>query len=290
MDNTTVREFHRPADEAAALDLLSRKSPATAPVWIGPRVPDILHEGIEAAVDLSRLGLSYIRQDSDRIRIGALTPLQALADSELLRGLAGGIVAEAARLSAGSALRQAATIGGALSLRGPDRLGGRGDPPELALVLLALDASLIYIDADGNRTTIAVETTHGAPMIGGGLLVEVMFARVTEGEMGAIMRIARTPRDQAIVAAVAIANSLGGVISRLRLAVSGAGEWPVRLPAVEQALAGQAPTPDRLDAVEAQVGALVDPRTDYLGSAGYRREMAGLLIRRAIEVAVMRGA
>jgi carbon-monoxide dehydrogenase medium subunit len=289
MAKSNVSEFHRPADETAALSLLSRKSPAAAPAWIGPRVPDKLHDGVEAAIDLARLGLSYVREEAGQIRVGAMTPLQELADSDVLRSFAGGIVAEAARLSAGSALRQAATVGSALSHGSADGQAGRGGPPELALVLLALDAALVTAQAGGSRVTTPFDAgTDSSPK--GSFLAEVNFARADEGEMGALMRIARTPRDQAIMAAVAVVDARDGLVTRLRLAVSGASERPMRLPAVEQAMAGQALTPDRLSGIEAQVAALVDPHADYLGSIAYRREMAGLLSRRAIEGAIRRAA
>src|SRR5216684_4441866 len=110
-----VREFHRPADEGAAIELLRRTEPRTAPLVLGPRVPDELYEGVEAAVDLALLGLNYVTEESDHsIRVGALTPFQDLAESALLKGLAGGVLAEAAHLAGGNALRQVASVGGAL--------------------------------------------------------------------------------------------------------------------------------------------------------------------------------
>jgi carbon-monoxide dehydrogenase medium subunit len=124
------------------------------------------------------------------------------------------------------------------------------------------------------------------PFQKGVFLAEVSFARADSGQMASLMRIARTPRDQAIVAAVALVDAHDGVISRVRLAISGAGERPMRLIPVEQALTGQAPTPERLGGIEAMVADLADPRADYLGSVDYRREMAGLLARRAIETAI----
>jgi CO/xanthine dehydrogenase FAD-binding subunit len=53
-------------------------------------------------------------------------------------------------------------------------------------------------------------------------------------------------------------------------------------------MAGQTLSPERLASIEPHVAAMVDPRANCLGTIGYRREMAGLLARRAIEAA-MRG-
>jgi carbon-monoxide dehydrogenase medium subunit len=286
MPDAALREFHRPADEAAALELLNRRTSATAPAWIGPRVPDKLYGELEAVVDLSRLDLAYIRKDGDLIRIGALTPLQALADSPLLRDFAGGIVAEAASLSCGSALRQAATIGGALSLHLADPGDGQAGPPELRLALLALDAGLVFAGGDENRMLGSI--SDGLTRPGGGFVSEVVLVTMDKAEVGALMRLARSPRDQAIVAAAAVVNLRGGALNPVRLAVSGAGDRPMRLVGIEQALAGQALTPERLGEVEVRVAALVNPSADYLGGSQYRREMAGLLARRALEAAAAR--
>jgi carbon-monoxide dehydrogenase medium subunit len=253
-------------------------------------VPEELYAGVEAAVDLSRLGLNYVRQEGDLIRMGALTPLQAMADSDLLNRVAGGIVAEAARFSAGSALRQAATLGGALNLRAREDPAQRADPPELALVFLVLDASLVYVGADGTRSRVSFDSAEGALGAGWHFLAEVNFANPDAQATCALVRIARTPRDQAILAAAASVERRGDAPGRLRLAVSGASDRTMRLPAVEDALAGQALTPEVLAGIDANTAASVDPRSDHLGGADYRREMAGVLARRAIEAALAQAA
>ena len=276
-----IREYNRPADLAGALESLRYAQPLV----LGPRIATDLYAGVESVVDLSRLGLSYIKDDADLIRIGALTPLQALADSGLLQSLAGGILAQAALFSAGSALRQAATIGGAI-LDQHSSAESWG-PADTVLVLLAFDAQMTIIDGADARPSISVESylNTAAPEERPELLLEISFARPGQAAGAALVRLARTPRDQAIVAAVALYD--GG---QLRLALSGASPRPMRLRSVEQSLRGQAFTPARIDKIEADVAVEVEPLTDFRASAAYRRAMAAILARRAVEQAVAQSA
>ncbi len=235
-----LREYHRPTDLASALELLRR--PNTAPLLLGPRVPDHLYEEVEAVVDLSRLDLDYIREDEDgTLHIGALTPLSVLADSDLIRSRANGLLAEAARVVAASGLRDVATVGGALL--------SQAGPPE---VLLALDALQALIVNDGPPPRP--------------IFVEVKLPPLLARMGGALERIARAPRDEAIVAVAAVVN---GLTQRTRLCV---GPFPIygvsaNAEDVLQALAGW------------------QPGSDFRASAEYRQAMAGVLARRALETA-----
>ena len=126
-----IREYQRPKDLPAAQAAL--RQPGTAPLMFGPRLPDEPFAGLEAVVDVSRLDLNYIRVSESAIRIGAATPLQALAESPEIQAEAHGPLAKAARLVAPLTLHNLATIGGALQ--------AKDGPPEVKLALLVMDAA-----------------------------------------------------------------------------------------------------------------------------------------------------
>ncbi len=253
------KHFHRPAnpDEAAAL----LQQPGTVSLELGPRVPLDSYANAEAVVDLGRLDLDYIRVDDDSIRIGPLTPLQTLVESEVIRTHARGLLAEAARLVAHLGLRHVATLGAAW--RAAD------GPPEVRLALLVLDAVPAAEPSPSDRK-----------------LPPALILPRRPGLRAALVRIARTPRDEAIVAAAASLTVRDGVCREVRLALAGACPQPRRFAEVEAVLEGQAPTAAVLQrAAEAAVAA-ADPIADYRGSAEYRRAMAGVLARRVVEQAV----
>jgi CO/xanthine dehydrogenase FAD-binding subunit len=108
----------------------------------------------------------------------------------------------------------------------------------------------------------------------------VEFTRPAAGTRASLHRLARTPREQAIVAAAA---AVAG--SEVRLAVAPGGIAPLRLEAIEASLAGAVLTDDLLQRVERETADAVAPPSDFRGSAEYRRSMAGLLVRRALAAA-----
>jgi CO/xanthine dehydrogenase FAD-binding subunit len=99
-------------------------------------------------------------------------------------------------------------------------------------------------------------------------------------------RVARAPAEEPIVAAVAMVATGGDQVSDARVALTGAWPEPVRLAEAAGMLAGGPLSAERIEAVAAAVEAEVDPRGDFMGSAAYRRAMAGVLTRRALEACV----
>lgn len=172
-----IVDIHRPTDLAAAVELLSRTDEHIVPLAVSPRMPVEPYAGADAVVDLSRLKLSYITEDESGIHIGAMTTLQDIAESEMLKRIANGIVCEAAELAAHLGLRNIATLSGALA--------STEGPQELRLTLEALGAKL----------PPATEPW-----------AEVRFTRPSARTGGAMERVARTPRDASIIVAVAVVS------------------------------------------------------------------------------------
>ncbi|MGH2522471.1 MAG: FAD binding domain-containing protein [Anaerolineales bacterium] len=268
-----LREYHRPTDLPAALELVRR--PGATALMPGPRIPDEPYSDVEAVVDLSQLDLSYVREEEGVIRIGALTTLQDLIGPDILRSQVQRLLVEAAELSAASGLRHVATVGGAL-------LAQEG-PAEVVLALLALEAGVV-VQGEGRPETSLVDFLAVEPRLSPNeLLLEVSFSQQPAQPIGAALeRVARTPRDEAIVAAAALIEAADGVVRRARLAV---GPRPQRIFLAEKLLEGQALTPETLQAAATAVETQVNPFSDFRASAEYRKAMAGVLARRALEEA-----
>ncbi|NMB88741.1 MAG: hypothetical protein GYA17_10295, partial [Chloroflexi bacterium] len=215
------------------------------------------------------LDLDYIEfHPGSRLAIGAQTSLQSIAQSPLLQQYANGLLAEAAYASAALGLRNAAVLGGALA--------ESDGPPELVLALLAAGAEVILRTAMEVGHTLTLDNYLATRRAGDrtGILVEVLLPA---GETyGALQRVARTPHDQAIVAAAAVADSSG----RLRLALS---SWSQERLLLEAAPPGR--TPEALAGLANQARQSCRPQGDYRGSAEYRSEMAAVLARRAAAAA-----
>lgn len=270
-----LREYHRPTNLAAALELLRR--PHTAPLMLGPRVPLNLYEGLEAVIDLSQLSLDRVTESGATVQIGPLVTLQTVADSEILSRHHLGLIAAAARQAVASGLRQATTIGGAL-------LAHNG-PSEVLLALLACRADVI-VQGDKQRQIdlddfLAAENR----LTPGELIVQVILTPGDDGGGGALERIARAPREDAILVAAASMRVEDGRCRFPGFALAGVGPRPYRVKSVERVLDHQAVTPELLSQVTQIVEADVTPVSDFRASADYRRAMVGILARRALETA-----
>ncbi len=279
-----IEKYARPKDRASAIQLLRQPDCVSIPLLVRPK-PQAWREvaaDADAIVDLSALGLEAIRASTDgSIFIGALATLEQIAASSLLQAQTKGLLCQAAKHTAPPGIRSLASLGGALQ----DRSG----PAELALALLALDArAVIWEDEIGERT-LAVEELfaqgEGALKRGEILAGARIALPWLPGWGWSLQRIARTPRDEAIVAASALVKPGADGACTVALAISGAGPYPQRCFLAEAALAGEEMTQERITRAAMLVMEACHPQGDYRGSADYRRAMAGTLARRALEAA-----
>jgi aerobic carbon-monoxide dehydrogenase medium subunit len=217
-------------------------------------------------VDIGRLDdLRYVREDGDKIAIGALCRHADLAlDPVLAQGC--GLLARTAGNVGDPQVRHRGTIGGSVA---------HADPAsDLAAILLTLDADFVARGPDGERTIAAGEFFVGpfeSALGSQELLTEI---RVPKLEGGRYLKHVRRAQDWATVA-VAAARLNGGV----HVGLAGMGATPLRARAVEEAVAGGASPVDA--ATHAAEGA--DPPSDVSGSSEYRAHLARVLTRQALE-------
>jgi CO/xanthine dehydrogenase FAD-binding subunit len=198
-------------------------------------------------VSLRRVGLSGIERDGDTLRIGAATTLAQV-------GREVGFLHDAIESIASPTIRNMATIGGNLFARQP-----HGD---LAACLLALDARVSIIDADGAREAGVLDAT--------GLVTAVSFEIPERWYYTKAMRRRQNSASIVTVASDGARIALGGVAPR-----------PVRARAAEEALAAG----DVAKAAELSVEA-ADPFDDAYASAWYRRRVLPVHVRRALTHAI----
>lgn len=269
-------EYLRPTTLEEALALLRRPDVRTVPlaggVWLVPRlrrdvdVPDPLASPVDAVVDLADLGLDGIDLQGEPgngwLALGATTTLAQIADSAICREIAGGILAQAAQREAPVNQRNVATVAG-VALGAPSQ-------SELLLALLAL-AGHAVVDAGQPRLIPLHDLVANPGLLAGGLVTTVRLPWPAATVGGGLARVARTPGDAPIVAAAAVADAAGG-----RLAVGGVAAEPLLL----RLAAG--------DDLEAALNAALEGAevlSDWQGSSEYRRAMALVLSRRALDEA-----
>jgi carbon-monoxide dehydrogenase medium subunit len=115
--------------------------------------------------------------------------------------------------------------------------------------------------------------------------IEFVLPLAPAGTGSAVERVARAPRDEAIVAAAAVVTAQHGLLRQVRVAVGGAHPQPIRLPTIEAMLDGQPYSAELLQRAEVTIVNEAQPVADFRASADYRRAMGGVLARRALTAA-----
>jgi CO/xanthine dehydrogenase FAD-binding subunit len=154
--------------------------------------------------------------------------------------------------------------------------------PHWTAALLALDA-VVTLEGDDGSQDVALESLVRRQKKGKATSVRVQRR---EDLRWGDAHVGRTPSDDPIVAAYAAVWGTNGVIDDARIVLSGASSEPVWMADVADALVGR---PLDGESVQEAVSAVMDeaePAGDYLGSEAYRRAMAGVLTRRALEACV----
>jgi len=274
-------EYVRPRTRAEAIELLARPGFHAVPLVFPPKPTAPRQMNAGTFVDLGLLGLDYIRTGQDgSVHIGALATLQDMVESPALNSDCRSLLGQAAGLAASPGIRNLSGLWGALQ--------AQSGPPEVLLALLVLEAQVVVLGMGETQRTLAFPEFCEKGMNSlhqGELVLEACLPPPGSGCGWALERVSRTPRDEAIVAAAAVLEIEGGKIRRVALALAGADPLPRRIPSVEAGLIGQPFEAAALQAAVETVQAQADPPGDFRGSPEYRRAMAGLVTRRALEKA-----
>jgi carbon-monoxide dehydrogenase medium subunit len=230
-------------------------------------------------VDVGRLGeLSYVRDAGEQIAIGALTRHQDIRDAALLQEHCP-IVSHAASMMGDPQVRHRATIGGSLAHGDP-----ASDPPA---VMLALDAELVVRGSGGDRTVPASEFFTGVfqtAMTPAEMLVEVRVPKLGPSTGWSYLKMRRRAQDWATVAVAAVVERTNGSIGKASIGLTNMGATPLRAAEAENAIAGGASIED----AAALISEGTEPPSDHAASSEFRRHLAKVLGRRALEEASAR--
>jgi carbon-monoxide dehydrogenase medium subunit len=230
-------------------------------------------------VDVGRIEeLAYVRDAGEQIAIGALTRHRDVHEASLLQEHCP-IVAFAAGLIGDPQVRHRGTIGGTLAY---------GDPAsDLPAVILALDAELVVRGSGGERTIPASEFFAGVfqtAIESTEMLVEVRVPKLGSSTGWSYVKQTRRAQDWATVAVAAVVERTNGSIGKASIGLTNMGPTPLRASTAEQAIAGGASIADAAESITD--GA--DPPSDVSASAEFRKHLAKVLGRRALEEAAAR--
>ncbi len=281
----TPFEYHAPRTLEEALRLVERHGDEAKLLAGGHSLLPLMKLRLAAprfVIDLGRLrGMSYIREEGGRIVIGALTTHAEVEASALLRSKCP-LLPETAAEIGDIQVRNRGTLGGSLAHADP-----AADYPA---AILALEAEMVAASTSGTRTIAARDffvdmlTTQLRP---GEILTQVRIPPLALRTGTAYCKLHQPASGFAIVGVAAhVTADRSGKIEAVAVGVTGVGPKAYRAEAVEKALHGKKATPKLLADAARQAAQGVDPLSDLHASAEYRREMAAVFTRRALERAL----
>lgn len=235
-------------------------------------------------VDIARIkSLAYIREEGDRILIGATTTHYQLESSILLK-LICPLLPQCAGSIGDVQVRNKGTIGGSLAHSDP-----AGDWPA---AILALGAELVLVGPNGERTVKAENffvdllTTDLQP---GEILREIRIQKPS-GRFGEAYQKVPHPASGFAVVGIAVHLVLNddGSCKSAAIGVTGVGSKAYRAQAVEAALTGTSLDDNAIATAVAHVCDGIDPNADLYASGDYRCHLAQVHARRAIQSAKAR--
>jgi carbon-monoxide dehydrogenase medium subunit len=240
---------------------------------------------VEVLVDISALAeLRTIERGADgSLEIGACVTYDELDRSaEVREGHA--VLAEVAGHIEDQQIRSRGTIGGNCCL---------GDPTNnLPPLLIALGSTMNIQGTSGTRSVAAEDfffAFFSTAVAQGEILRSITVPPIPSGAGVGYQSLAVGADSKAIVRASAYVRA-NGTVEDARVVLSIVGPRPIRHADMEQRLRGGAVSAEAVAAASEAIGDDIEPVADSHGSADYRRRMARVLARRAVNEAIERGA
>ena len=235
-------------------------------------------------IDIGRIkDLAYITEDGGQIRIGAMTTHYQLEANARLKEICP-LLPECAAQIGDVQVRNKGTIGGSLAHADP-----AADWPA---AILALDAEMVAVSPQEERVIKASDffvdmlTTALEP---NEILREIRFHQ-PQGEAGqSYMKVAQPASGFSVVGvAVHITRGDDGRCQSANVGITGVAAKAYRASGVEDALKGNALDEQAITAAASHAADNVDANADIFASGDYRKHLAQIYTRRAIETAVAR--
>jgi aerobic carbon-monoxide dehydrogenase medium subunit len=224
-------------------------------------------------VDLRRVpGLSGIQRDNGRLRIGAMTTHTEVSGAGL------GLLSVVAETIADPQVRNRGTLGGSLA---------HGDPAsDQPAIMLITEATMTVRGPGGQREVAASEFFHDylTTAVGEDEVLTEIRVPALDGYAYGYRKFNRRQEDWAMVAASALVKrAADGTCEDVRVGLTHMASTPLRATAVEDALRGKPLDAGSIAAAAELAAEGTDPPADLNASEDYKRHLARVLTRRALE-------
>ncbi len=280
-------QYHVPASLSEALLLLDQYREDARILSGGSALVNFMKQGLVSAehiISLQRVtdSIRDITWEPDGLHLGARATHREVETSTLVKQRAPLISSVYSQVST-VRIRNVATVGGGLAHADPAQ-----DP---APGLIASDATVHLASSHSDRFVPVAELFKDyfeTILRPDEIIAEVIVPPAKPATSTVYFTfLPRTADDYATLSvAISLRGSLGTPITDVRVGLGGLGATPLPATAVEQALEGQEPTADVIQRAAEAVLTDISPLDDFRGSADYKREMAVVFVRRALQRAL----
>ena len=234
-------------------------------------------------IDINRIdALDYVREDGGELHIGALAR-HARFEAPVAGGALSAFMPRVARHIGHLPIRSRGTFCGSIA---------HADPAsEWCLLAATLDAELVIVSRRGQRSVRPNEYFVGAlttTLEPDELLTEIRLSLLDDGWRTGFAEFSRRAGDYALAMCAAFLRFEDGRIVEARIGVGGATDRPLRIAAAEAVLTGTDGGPSIVREAGKIAAETIEPLEDIQASAGYRRDLARAMVRRALDQAFKR--
>jgi aerobic carbon-monoxide dehydrogenase medium subunit len=272
--------YHRPSSVRDAVALLAALGDEARPLAGGHSLIPMMKLRMAAPehlVDIAGIAeLKDIAEDGETIVIGAGVTLAAIVRSELLAAKLP-VMRETALVIADPQVRYKGTLGGNVA---------NGDPGnDMPALMQALGALYVLAGTGGERRVAArnfYRGTYDTALAPGEIVAAIRIAVPPAGSGAAYEKLKRKVGDYATAAAAVTLTMTGDAVTSCAVALTNVADRPLFAEAASAAAVGTTLDPATVRTVAEAAMAITSPATDSRGPAEYRREMAGIVVARAL--------
>jgi CO/xanthine dehydrogenase FAD-binding subunit len=274
-------QFYRPASSQEACDLLARFGDKARVLSGGTDLMVAINQREltpEALIFIGNSGLNYIKEEGDKLIIGAATPYTEIIRSDLVQQKAP-LLGEVVSHIGSPAIRNVGTIGGNFGTASPAACSAVG--------LLGLGASIKIVSKDGERT-VAVEDFFKGPgenvLKSNELIQEVIIPANADNARWAYRKLGKRRAQSLAVVSVAIQCVMdNGTCQGIRIAVGAVAPTPLLATQAMALLEGQQLDAKNIDDAAKSAADATNPIDDQRSSAWYRRRATGALVKQLLQ-------
>jgi carbon-monoxide dehydrogenase medium subunit len=279
-------DYHRPASVAEAVSLLATLGDDARLIAGGHSLIPMMKLRLavpQHLIDLQHIAeLKQIDVSGRTVTLGAMATQTDMIASNALHKVCP-IIRDTSLQIADPQIRNMGTVGGNVA---------NGDPGnDLPALMQALDATYIVHSQSGERE-LPARTFYEAPFFtaldDSEVLTRIRFDAPSEGHGYAYLKQKRKVGDYATAAAAVMLEMSAGKCTNAAIALTNVGDTPLYAKDACDALIGSNVDSDAVNQAVDAAKAITNPASDGRGPSDYRTHVAGVMVRRAIELAKSR--